>query len=52
MSHLNSYSRASLNGRSPAQMFVSLYGEEVLHFLRQEIIPDTKIIMNPKLLKK
>ena len=33
-------------------MFVSLYGEEVLHFLRQEIIPDTKIIMNPKLLKK
>jgi len=52
MSHLNSYSRASLNGRSPAQMFVSMYGEDVLHLLRQEIIPDTKIIMNPKLLKK
>ena len=52
MSHLNSYSRAALNGHSPAQIFVSLYGEEVLHLLRQEIIPDTKIIMHPKLLKK
>ena len=52
MSHLNSYPRAVLNGRSPARMFASLYGEEVLHLLRQEIISDEKVIMNPKLLKK
>lgn len=52
MSHINSYSRRNLNGLSPTEMFIKLYGKDVLHLLRQELIPHDKIILKPKLLKK
>ena len=51
MSHINSYGRPLYNGISPAEMFVSMYGENVLHLLGQEIIPKEKIILRPSLLK-
>ena len=52
MSHINSYSRRNLNGFSPAELFVKFYGAEVLHLLRQQIIPEDKIILKPELLKR
>ena len=51
MSHINSYGRPMYNGRSPAEIFVSMYGETVLHLLGQELIPKEKIILKPSLLK-
>lgn len=52
MSHINSYPRKSLNGFSPLEMFVKYYGASTLHLLRQELIPDDKIILKPELLSK
>lgn len=52
MSHINSYSRKNLNGFSPAELFVKFYGYEVLRLLRQQIIPNDKIVLKPKLLRK
>jgi len=52
MSHINSYSRRNLNGFSPAELFVKFYGAEALHLLRQQIIPEHKILLKPRLLKK
>ena len=52
MSHINSYSRRNLNGFSPAELFVKFYGAEALHLLRQQIIPEHKILLKPRILKK
>lgn len=41
MSHINSYGRESLNDRSPIDVFIALYGEEVLTKLNlRKINPD------------
>ena len=52
MSHINSYARRNLNGFSPTELFVKIYGYNTLRLLRQELIPPNKIILTPKLLKK
>ena len=55
MSHINSYKRVSLNGRSPFEMFAFLYGQELLekllHLTCQKIIQPSDIILKPYLLK-
>lgn len=50
-SHINSYSRAKFSGKSPAQMFISIYGLDALHLLWQTLIPSEKIILNASLFK-
>lgn len=52
LSHINSYGRAVFNGVSPAELFVNMYGIELLHLLGQVIIPSENIILKPSLLKK
>lgn len=52
MSHINSYGRAKYNGISPAELFIQMYGEKVLHLLRQELIPAEKILLKPELLNR
>lgn len=50
-SHINSYSRAKFSGKSPSQMFASIYGPDALHLLWQASIPPEKIILNASLFK-
>lgn len=50
MSHINSYGRPQFNNISPTELFIKMYGEDVLHLLRQELIPPQKIILRPTLL--
>ena len=52
MSHINSYARKSLGNISPTELFIQAYGTKVLHLLRQELIPNEKILLKPVLLKK
>lgn len=52
MSHINSYGRKKLGGKSPAELLSSLYGEEVLHLLWHEQIPADSIVLKPSLLKR
>lgn len=52
MSHINSYSRAKLNDRSPFEMFTFLYGNGILDKLGLRIIPSNEIILKPLLLRK
>lgn len=52
MSHINSYSRAKLNDKSPFEMFTFLYGKGILEKLGLRIIPANEIILKPLLLKK
>lgn len=35
MSHINSYAREKYAGKSPTELFVDMFGEDVLHLLRQ-----------------
>jgi len=52
MSHINSYSREKLNGKTPIEMFNFLYGEGVAEKLGQTKIPSNDILLKPSLLKK
>jgi IS30 family transposase len=52
MSHINSYSRAKLNDKSPFEMFSFIYGQGILEKLGFRIIPANEIILKPQLLKK
>lgn len=52
MSHINSYAREKYAGKSPTELFVDMFGEDMLHLLRQQKIPKEKIILKPSLLKK
>ena len=52
MSHINSYSRAKLNDKSPFEMFSFIYGQGILEKLGQRIIPSNEIILKPLLLRK
>ena len=51
MSHINSYAREGLNGRSPYDLFSLIYGDEVLQKLGIQRIPAREIILRPELLK-
>ena len=51
MSHINSYSREKLNGKSPIEMFDFLYGEGLAKKLGQITIPPNDILLKPVLLK-
>lgn len=52
MSHINSYSRAKLNDKSPHELFNFLYGQGILEKLGLKLIPPNEIILKPSLLKK
>lgn len=49
ISHINSYGRPQYNFLSPTELFIQMFGENVLHLLRQELIPPEKIILKPSL---
>ena len=51
MSHINSYAREGLNGRSPYDLFSLIYGDETLQKLGIQRIPAREIILRPELLK-
>ena len=51
MSHVNSYRRASLSGKSPLELFSFLYGEQILSLFPYKRINPNDIILRPSLLK-
>jgi IS30 family transposase len=50
-SHMNSVKRKSLGGKTPYEMFVYVYGEDVAKILGIEPIPPEDVVQSPKLLK-
>lgn len=52
MNHVNSMPRASLNGKAPIQLFLSLYGEETAAKLGLKYIQLQELCLLPELLKK
>lgn len=52
VNHINSYRRANLAGRSPYQVFSSLYGEHIVKKLGVDPIHNDSIVLRPTLLKK
>lgn len=52
MSHINSYSRAKLNDKSPFIVFSYIYGQGILEKLGLRLIPANEIILKPNLLRK
>lgn len=52
LSHINSYPRNKLNGRSPWDAFSSLYGESILLALGLRKIPAVDIDLTPSLLSR
>jgi hypothetical protein len=52
MSHINSYSREKLNGKSPIERFDYLYGEGLAEKLGQTKIQPNDILLKPTLMKK
>lgn len=52
MSHINSYGRNKLNGKSPLDLFLQLYGEDVLDRLNIKKIHPDKINLSTNLLCK
>jgi len=52
MSHINSYSREKLSGKSPFEIFNFIYGEGLAEMLGQSKIPPNQILLKPTLLKK
>lgn len=51
-SHINSFSRLSLNGKSPYHSFLFLYGCKTLRHLNIFYIEPNDIVLSPKLLHK
>lgn len=51
MSHVNSYKRASLGGKSPFEVFSFLYGEHTLSLFPYKYIDPKDIVLLPSLLK-
>ena len=52
MNHINSLPRASLNARSPYQVFENKYGKETAAKLGLKYIPLEELCLTPELLKK
>ena len=51
-SHVNSVKRKILNGKSPYEVFVFTYGENVAELLGVRHVPPASVIQSPALLKK
>ena len=51
MDNINSYSRPTLNDRTPYEMFQFLFGEEAIKKLGSTLIPPKDICLKPSLLK-
>lgn len=51
-SHMNSYRRDSLQGKSPYDAFAWLYGEEILNLLGVAKINADEVTLTPRLLKQ
>jgi len=51
-SHINSYRRDSLQGKSPYDAFVWLYGEDILSKLEIQKIPADDVTLTPRLLRQ
>lgn len=51
MDHINSYPRKKWNGRSPLEVFTSIYGEDVPSILSMRQIAADSINLKPELLK-
>ena len=51
MSHINSYARKALAGRTPIDVFADMYGIDVITKLGIRKIPANDIILNPSLTK-
>ena len=51
MSHINSYAREGLNGKSPYDLFALIYGDDTLQKLGIQRIPARDIILKPELLR-
>jgi IS30 family transposase len=52
ISHVNSYSRESLNDKSPIDLFALLYGRDTYEKMGLRKIPSNEIVLMPSLLKK
>ena len=52
MSHVNSYSRESLNDKPPIDLFALIYGQSIYEKLGLRKIPPNEITLKPELLKK
>jgi IS30 family transposase len=52
MNHVNSMPRPGLNGKTPYDVFVSIYGQDIAGILGLEGIPLDKLCLKPALLKK
>lgn len=52
MDHINSYSRESLNNKSPYEMFRFFYGSEILDLLGCRLIPPQDVTLNRSIFKK
>jgi transposase, IS30 family len=50
MSHVNSYSRPSLNDKTPFDLFAFTYGKDILERLNIRRIPSGNVILKPSLL--
>ena len=50
MSHINSYMRAELGGRSPYDVFSFMYGPNILEKLGIRRIDPSEVILKPSLL--
>jgi IS30 family transposase len=51
MNHINSYSRPSLNDKTPYDTFKFIFGEEILKTLGSKLILSNEICLRPSLLK-
>ena len=51
MNHINSYARKKLGGKSPYEVFASLFGEETLRRMGAILIPHDEVTLRPSLLK-
>ena len=52
MNHINSLPRASLNAKSPYEVFVAKYGKETAAKLGLKYIPLKELCLKPELIKK
>lgn len=52
MSHINSYGRNKLNGKSPIDLFINLYGKETLNTLNITKIDPDEINLSESLIKE
>ena len=52
MNHINSYSRESLGGKCPFEVFRYLYGNDLLDLLGCTTIPASEVTLNKSIFRK